>query len=184
MSSKKNTLKKKEDAWWKSLQNEECPITLEPLSTLAYPPFVLSQGPSSSKSYFDGLALASYIVSRGIFQNPLTRQDLTWEDCRRLDEYLQEHNCWGSSATLNTPRGGLSVAEAFRLRDQIRVDGNNHTNNSNSNNVSEQQRTRAHNLRNTATAGKSTTPMDCMTAAHPHHSLSYFSLGRSVCVWK
>ena len=59
-----------DERWWKSLGSEECPITLEPLATLPYPPFALKTGENTS--YFDGLALASYIVSRGIFQNPLT----------------------------------------------------------------------------------------------------------------
>lgn len=160
--------------WWQSedIDLGECPITLEPLSTLPYPPFALSTSttanehdayvtttshprpacekmPSSSfsashdygrhrhhqVSYFDGLALATYTVSRGIFQNPLTRQNLTMQDCRRLDEYLVEY-CYRKSdidGNIKNSDDGLrfgntyrnskfSVAEAFALRNSVRVD--------------------------------------------------------------
>jgi hypothetical protein len=54
--------------WWKSLSSDdECPITLEPLSLLPHPPFELystaTGGGDSISYYFDGYALASYIVS-------------------------------------------------------------------------------------------------------------------------
>ena len=101
--------------WWHNL-NQECPITLELLSTLPYPPFSLSSG-GNNVSYFDGLALASYIVSRGIFQNPLTRQDLTMDDCRRLDEYLEDY-CYKYQR--GTSRK-IAVAEAFALRASVQV---------------------------------------------------------------
>jgi hypothetical protein len=156
--------------WWQSEDVDlgECPITLESLSTLPYPPFALSTSDSGNGvdasaisqrrpapatmaasastipddymhlhqhhhqvSYFDGLALATYMVSRGIFQNPLTRQDLTMQDCRRLDEYLVEYCYRGSSGddgSQNGPRFGnthrkhnFSVAEAFALRNTVRV---------------------------------------------------------------
>ena len=142
--------------WWKSLGREECPITLEPLATLPYPPFVI-QGASSSNavSYFDGLALASYIVSRGIFQNPLTRQDLTLEDCLRLDEYLDEHRCWLTSdsfASGTDSRRALSVAEAFRLRQSVQVEANHRGGLSIGIEQLRQEQQRAEILRNTATA--------------------------------
>ena len=87
--------------WWSDL-SDECPIPLEPLSTLPYPPFRLLGGgisrhggggdsSNANAMYFDGLALASYCVSRATFTNPLTREALTWEDCVRLDDYLEEH---------------------------------------------------------------------------------------------
>jgi len=96
--------------WWSSIP-EECPITLEPLRDLPYPPFILTapqetkkpHATSSSSSfswknhqvkkiyYFDGLALATYIVSQGNFSNPLTREPLSNDDCLRLDDYLLEH---------------------------------------------------------------------------------------------
>ncbi len=104
-----------EESWWHSL-NEECPITLELLSTLPYPPFSLISG--NITSYFDGLALASYIVSRGIFQNPLTREELTLLDCRRLDDYLEAY-CYNQ---LSATSRKISVAEAYVLRASVHVD--------------------------------------------------------------
>ena len=101
------TSSKQPSLWWESL-NEECPITLEPLSALPYPPFTLSH------HYFDGVALASYIVSRGIFQNPLTREPLTYQDCKRLDEYVHSYHS-----------DDLAVCcEAFGLRQSVRVVSN------------------------------------------------------------
>lgn len=124
------------EPWWHAL-NEECPITLELLSTLPYPPFSLCSG--AITSYFDGLALASYIVSRGIFQNPLTREDLTMADCRRLDEYLETY-CYNTPhQPLSTSRK-ISVAEAFALRSLVQVD------------QVHQSASRAQALRSTATA--------------------------------
>lgn len=122
--------------WWHSL-SDECPITLELLSTLPYPPFALSSG--GITSHFDGLALASYVVSRGIFQNPLTREDLTSIDCRRLDEYLEKY-CYGSKLMSTTRK--ISVAEAFGLRNSIQIDTSR----------DELSQSRARALRSTATA--------------------------------
>ena len=107
-----------DERWWKSLGSEECPITLEPLGTLPYPPFALKTGENTS--YFDGLALASYIVSRGIFQNPLTRQELTRQDCLRLDLYLEEF-CYDSRPTSHERR--ISFTEAFMLRESVQIRG-------------------------------------------------------------
>ena len=80
--------------WWTNLA-DECPITLETLSTLPYPPFILTDKPSSEngnehKTYFDGLALDDYIISQGNFTNPLTRVPLNYDDCKRLDDHLNE----------------------------------------------------------------------------------------------
>ena len=104
--------------WWKTSDLGECPITLESLNTLPYPPFVLH------RSYFDGFALASFIVSRGIFQNPLTREELTHSDCRRLDDYLETY-CYSSSASEDYAVGmthrKVSVTEAFALRNSVTV---------------------------------------------------------------
>jgi len=130
--------------WWTDL-SDECPITLEPLSTLPYPPFRLGGGgcshsgdadASSSSSpppnamYFDGLALASYCVSRATFTNPLTREALTWEDCVRLDDYLEEH-CYHHhhhhhhhpSTGGGRQQGRISVKEAYGLRSMVKVSG-------------------------------------------------------------
>lgn len=140
--------------WWSDL-TDECPITLEPLSTLPYPPFRLGGVGSSSATrtrssgsdranaaptsmYFDGLALASYCVSRATFTNPLTREELTWDDCVRLDAYLEEycyhnhHNDYPSTdaaggtaaAVGRTAAGGrISVKEAYGLRSMVKVSG-------------------------------------------------------------
>lgn len=111
--------------WWESV-SEECPITLEPISSLPYPPYILG-----SCYYFDGVALASYIVSRGIFQNPLTREPLTREDCQRLDEYLEQYYYYHSPGesderkkrmvATTTSRARPCVAEAFALQQSVQV---------------------------------------------------------------
>ncbi len=96
--------------------DEECPITLEPLKDLPYPPFVLSS--NGSKHYFDGAALATYIVSQGSFTNPLTREALKYEDCVLLDEYLDEYVFNGRNYS-HSER--ISVREAWSLRESIKV---------------------------------------------------------------
>ena len=116
--------------WWQSLDDDiECPITLEPISSLPYPPFALSNSSSNnnnsnstsytatappnnnpkvsggeaccgSVTYFDGIALASYIISRGIFENPLTRQPLDMNICTKLDNHLFQY-CYHNSNNSN-----------------------------------------------------------------------------------
>ncbi|KAL3909741.1 MAG: hypothetical protein SGILL_007967, partial [Bacillariaceae sp.] len=107
--------------WWKASDLGECPITLESLNTLPYPPFLLH------RNYFDGFALAAFIVSRGIFQNPLTRDELTHSDCHRLDAYLEEY-CYSNNASedyaIGMTQRKVSVTEAFALRNSVQV-GNN-----------------------------------------------------------
>jgi hypothetical protein len=113
--------------WWKSLSSDdECPITLEPLSSLPHPPFELysTGGAGSSISYyFDGYALASYIVSRAIFQNPLTRQALTMDDCRLLDDYLDQYCTSRQESDGGSPTTSrmVRVAEAFGLHQMVHV---------------------------------------------------------------
>ena len=187
-----STLKKKEpllsstNQWWKSLV-DECPITLEPLSSLPYPPFVLRSG--EKVSYFDGLALASYIVSRGIFQNPLTRQELTGADCRRLDGYLEEYCYDRENQRLNYSSRRISVEGAFGLQQTVHVIGGGQTDR------------RAEALRHTATAalaglfvygndrqqrhqGDDHTPQHATRVWQPHSPQSLlewgFDLGRTV----
>lgn len=126
--------------WWSDL-TDECPITLEPLSTLPYPPFRLGGGASGGERddhdgsianatsmmyFFDGLALASYCVSRATFTNPLTREGLTWDDCVRLDDYLEEycyHNHHRSRSNHPSVGGRISVKEAYGLRSMVKVSG-------------------------------------------------------------
>lgn len=173
--------------WWTSMKGQECPITLESLSDLPYPPFALlskhsnkdkdkgtrNHGNGKSNkimvadtvSYFDGLALASYIVSRGVFENPLTREELTMLDCRRLDDHLEEY-CYNQKKNLpfnnnninndkddnqnnnlSNLRQRISVAEAYGLRLSVQVEDAHHSRRN-----GQQNTERARALRNTATA--------------------------------
>ena len=97
--------------------DDECPITLEPLKDLPYPPFLLASS-NSTKHYFDGAALAAFIVSQGAFTNPLTREPLKYEDCVLLDEYLDEYVFNGSNYSKSEK---ISVREAFSLRESIKA---------------------------------------------------------------
>lgn len=107
-----NAINKNVGGWWRKLEEED-PISLEPLKDLPYPPFELSFQTSGivhyvsyiknlktnknnhdiyiglikpAANYFDGKVLAYYIVSTANFTNPLSRDELTREDCRKLDE--------------------------------------------------------------------------------------------------
>ena len=84
------------DGWWQAPgalgeRGDECcdPISLEPLGELGYPPFGLWE--SGKWHWFDGAVLATYLVSTATFANPLTRTPLAREDCRALDDYLNDH---------------------------------------------------------------------------------------------
>jgi hypothetical protein len=104
--------------------DQEDPITLEPLGSLPCPPFALYHRSQGGISYFDGMALASFIVARGVFQNPLTREELSYEDCRRLDVYLEEY-CYhdrDKNESYNSMMGHqrkVSVVDAFSLRNSV-----------------------------------------------------------------
>ena len=95
--------------WWESL-DEECPITLEPLASLPYPPFELG----ASNCYFDGVALASYMVSRGVFDNPLTREPLKYSDCKRLDDYVKTYHPQDTRMAV--------CCEAFMLSQSVKIE--------------------------------------------------------------
>ena len=97
--------------------DDECPITLEPLRDLPYPPFLLASS-NNTKHYFDGAALATFIVSQGAFTNPLTREPLKYEDCVWLDEYLDEYVFNGSNYSQSEK---ISVREAYLLRESIKI---------------------------------------------------------------
>jgi len=97
--------------------DDECPITLEPLKDLPYPPFLLASS-NRTKHYFDGAALATYIVAQGAFTNPLTREPLKYEDCVLLDEYLDEYVFNGHNYSQSQR---ISVREAWSLRESIKV---------------------------------------------------------------
>ena len=126
--------------------SDECPITLEPLSDLPYPPFILyssndkksrsatdSAPKTGSQYFFDGVALATYIISQGNFANPLTRNPLSYEDCIRLDEYLDEHiyrnkESQKQFASALFRKEKISMREAYALRNSIKVKvGNRNT---------------------------------------------------------
>jgi hypothetical protein len=95
-------------SWWRSLTDCD-PISLEPLSELAYPPFELANDENGrALVQFDGQVLANYIVSTGVFENPLSRRSLPYADCKRLDEYLHINGL-----------GAAGVGDAFRLRQMI-----------------------------------------------------------------
>jgi len=138
--------------WWTNL-TEECPITLEPLSSLKYPPYALVDTIDGKRheTYFDGLALATYIISQGNFTNPLTRVPLTYDDCVCLDYHLNEHifqrgNSQAQQQHLESLglRGDkLSVKENFLLRESIKVK-------TSTNETTESQLRRAEMLRNEA----------------------------------
>ena len=68
---------------WKQLPDSIIdPITLEPINELKVEPFKIN------KHYFDGEALAAYLVASSTFENPLDRRALTRDDCQRLDAHL------------------------------------------------------------------------------------------------
>ena len=143
--------------WWSKLA-DECPITLEPLAELPYPPFILADRRRRGVGHcdhFDGMALATYVVSQGTFANPLTREPLHYDDCVRLDEYLNDHiyhqkdrlHQANLASVLGQRRQIISVKEAWLLRNSIKVsiDGGGNV-------QTESQRRRAEALQNEATA--------------------------------
>mgnify|MGYP007080190818 CR=1 FL=1 len=163
--------------WWQSLGDDcECAITLEPINELPYPPFVLyrhnagepkSAGHAEDDYYFDGKALASYIVSRGMFQNPLTREPLTWDDCRRLDQYLDDY---GQSLMKGGAQSGqkrIQVLEAFALRESIQIKNPGGVTATNNNNVHQEAlQRRSDYLRSEATSALA----GLFTYNNHHHS--------------
>jgi hypothetical protein len=78
--------KKKGGAWWRSLQDDD-PISLEPLNRLRYPPFDLKANDEVTV-WFDPRMLGNYLVSSASFVHPVSRRDLTKEDCLALDAHL------------------------------------------------------------------------------------------------
>ena len=98
------------------------PITLEPHSSLSFPPFSL-QG-----QYFDPVALSAYVVSRSKFENPLTRVPIAAEDCQRLDAHVSLHCAafkWDQDMHNAAAGGGasrqISVFEAYLLYSRVRL---------------------------------------------------------------
>jgi len=122
--------------WWHTLNGVD-PITLEPLSSLPHPPFVLeakakttgtndttsSRGQAKSKFYFDGEALAEYLTTSANFCNPMNRDPLSKADCQRLDEYLvanslkqfNVHQLFAVSKNVAQGRGAQPVGHARQV---------------------------------------------------------------------
>ena len=100
------------DAWWRSIDDED-PITLERISALEHAPFSLGG------HYFDGAVLSAYVRSRGALENPLSREPLSRDDCRRLDDHLR--SCGAAAAPDDGERRGGSVLEAFELQQRVKV---------------------------------------------------------------
>ena len=67
--------------WWARVE-AECPITLEPINTMATAPFFLDG------SYFDADSLHGYLIDTGRLENPCTRAPLSRAVCRALDEHV------------------------------------------------------------------------------------------------
>jgi hypothetical protein len=64
----------KKRGWWRGLP-DDCPIPLESIASLPYPPFNLGTDESHA-TYFDGFVLANYLVSTGSFIHPISRREL------------------------------------------------------------------------------------------------------------
>jgi len=75
--------------WWRRLTDCD-PISLEPLRKLRIEPFELTAD-GVRAYFFDARLLASYLVSSGSFTHPISRRELTRDDCRRLDAHLRKH---------------------------------------------------------------------------------------------
>jgi hypothetical protein len=85
---------------------ESDPISLEP----RFPPFDLGTDESHA-TYFDGRVLANYLVSTGSFIHPISRRELTRDECKRLDAYLREHRL-----------GNAGVLYAFDHQEEYKKD--------------------------------------------------------------
>eukprot|EP00302_Diacronema_sp_CCMP2436_P010145 CAMPEP_0179904604 /NCGR_PEP_ID=MMETSP0982-20121206/42013_1 /TAXON_ID=483367 /ORGANISM="non described non described, Strain CCMP 2436" /LENGTH=270 /DNA_ID=CAMNT_0021804483 /DNA_START=35 /DNA_END=845 /DNA_ORIENTATION=- len=102
--------------WWRSLTDVD-PITLEPLKRLRYPPFPL-RADAHVCTWFDGHVLGTYLISTGNFTHPLSRRELTREDCVQLDAYLELHNelpCPCSTVHGDGPAHRTTSALAHRI---------------------------------------------------------------------
>ena len=121
--------------WWRrQLLTECCPITLEPLRALRYPPFELHADPSLSHrtdgDWFDGKMLAAYLVSTGRFQHPISRRSLTASDCSDLDKYLQRFglgkpqvgHAFAHQATYAGDAGGATAGSSDRRLARLRAE--------------------------------------------------------------
>ena len=69
-------------AWWRTLQEDD-PISLEPLNRLRYAPFDLKAN-ADITVWFDPKMLGNYLVSSASFVHPVSRRELTKDDCQAL----------------------------------------------------------------------------------------------------
>ena len=90
--------------WWlRELAGVCDPISLDPIRTLKYPPFELrsdlrpNQKVHDDSDFYDGAVLANFLVSTGNFFHPISRRELTREECAALDAYLKENRLPGGS---------------------------------------------------------------------------------------
>jgi hypothetical protein len=103
-----------EDQWWRTLDDDVVdPISLEIIAELPYHPFILQESEDGHKHLFDGAVLAHYLVSTGVFENPVNRVPLDLDDCSALDRYL-------SAYSLQT----ANVVEAYQLQKSVKVKQN------------------------------------------------------------
>jgi hypothetical protein len=91
--------------WWAvQLADTLDPITLDPLGELPYPPFELRanvDAQARSSDYFDGRALAMYLVARHHFVHPISRRPISRNECVALDAHLKRNRvCSGISETV------------------------------------------------------------------------------------
>ena len=77
-------------SWWRVLTGID-PISLEPLAALPYPPIELRADPNSTSAsdFFDPRVLGLYLASSGHFSHPISRRDVTRDECVALDAHLR-----------------------------------------------------------------------------------------------
>ena len=77
-------------SWWHTLSAHD-PISLEPLSSLPYPPFELKADLENSTDgdWCDGRLLAIYLTTSQRFTHPTSRRELTRDECAALDVHLR-----------------------------------------------------------------------------------------------
>lgn len=89
--------------WWRRLPaSVEDPITLQPVRRLPHPPFNLpsSTGPTEVECLFDPISLSHYLMSSLNFTHPMTRRDISHDECAELDRHLKNHCGVASPRTL------------------------------------------------------------------------------------
>eukprot|EP00931_Biecheleriopsis_adriatica_P086899 TRINITY_DN61453_c0_g1_i1.p1 TRINITY_DN61453_c0_g1~~TRINITY_DN61453_c0_g1_i1.p1 ORF type:complete len:952 (+),score=224.66 TRINITY_DN61453_c0_g1_i1:264-2858(+) len=102
--------------WWQKLEGDCCPISLTSFEELTIDPFgllgahaededslpaegiwgaiaeeMVRDDKGQSVHWFDGMFLASFLVSSGQLIDPVNRRPLSRGECKSLDEYLKSH---------------------------------------------------------------------------------------------